>query len=103
MALVIGNAYSYVHPNPSFTSTEIEVFVKNSPPKTSTSKDGSVSIHITGGKAPYTTHIAGTNFPAETFYKDQIQLPHLGEGTFTIIVQDQNKKIVYKSIEIKVQ
>jgi hypothetical protein len=106
LSLILGNAHSTVcdySPIISTVKSNLDLIITTSLPQKSDSKDGSITININGGTPPYTTHISGTDFPAETFGKNNFTLTKIGVGSFTILVQDQNKTVVHKTIDITVQ
>jgi hypothetical protein len=61
-----------------------------------------MKLSISGGVAPYVVHIASTFSPAQVFKKDQIELKKLGIGNYTVMVQDAEKHVVQKTIELTV-
>lgn len=73
---------------------EIE-FIQVSHPSCNGAKDGSASVKVIGGKAPYTYN--WNTFPNQ--YGETAL--NLGSGTYFVYVKDANGKQVSKSIQIK--
>jgi hypothetical protein len=69
-------------------------------PQTLYSTDGWIKLSISGGVAPYIVHVMSTFSPAQVFKKDHIELKKLGTGNYTIMVQDAEKHVVQKTIEL---
>ena len=58
--------------------------------------NGSITINIKGGKAPYKVIIISTTQPIQHFTQSNFKIENLSEGTYKIIVEDSNNQRIQK-------
>lgn len=78
----------------------LKLDVKIEQPQSSTSNDGNISLHVSGGTAPYTIQVISTFIPAQVYKKEKVELKKLGIGNYIIMVQDAEKHVLQKTIEL---
>ncbi len=103
LALLVGNAYSgmpYAKNLVYCTLAQLDVQSESNQPTTTTSLDGALKISITGGTPPYAVQIMSSTLPSQSFNQDHIKLSNIGVGTYLVIVQDYEKHVVQKHIEL---
>lgn len=102
--LLIGSSFTYHHTQGHSPlaghAQPLELNVKMEQPHSSSSNDGILSLHVTGGTAPYTIQVISTFSPAQVYKKEKVELKKLGIGNYIIIVQDAEKHVLQKTIEL---
>lgn len=79
----------------------LTISVESRQPSSTESNDGRINIKVSGGKAPYIVQIMSTYSPSELYKKDYIELKKLGVGTYLILVQDADKRVLQEKVELK--
>ena len=77
---------------------ELHVKITSKNPSSNTSKNGELSLRVTGGEAPYNIAIFSTFLPAKILNTDHFELNKLGVGSYTITVQDNKNEIFQQKI-----
>lgn len=74
--------------------------VKIEQPKSAVSNDGALLLSVSGGAAPYTIQVISTFSPSQVYKKERVELKKIGVGNYTITVQDADKHVLQKTIEL---
>lgn len=81
--------------------SDLSVSVKTKDASNKDSKDGYISINITGGSPPYNISIFSTTINHQTKENtNKLELKELAPGSFMFIIQDESKKIVQQTVTI---
>ena len=62
--------------------------------------DGSIKIKVDGGYPPYVIKYFSTHEKAQESNNANLMLNNLPEGTYLFVIQDNNKKFIYKEVNI---
>ncbi|MDF2456056.1 MAG: hypothetical protein K0R51_2049 [Cytophagaceae bacterium] len=74
--------------------------VKIEHPQSASSNDGVLFLNVSGGTAPYTIQVISTFSPSQVYKSERVELKNLGVGNYTIMVQDAEKHVLQKIIEL---
>jgi hypothetical protein len=101
----VGSSFTYdvsdrkQHATASIMQT-LALDVKVEQPKSASSNDGVMHLSVSGGTAPYTIQVISTFSPAQVYTKDRVDIKKLGVGNYIIMVQDAEKHVLQKTIEL---
>jgi len=104
--LFIGSSFTYHFSNGqgpienNASTSALTLNVKIEQPQSATSNDGAILLSASGGTAPYTIQVISTFSPSQVYKKDRVELKKIGVGNYTIIVQDADKHVLQKIIEL---
>ena len=102
--LLMGSSFTYRNNNGHTPLVSIvqtlKLDIKIEQPQSSISNDGSLSLNVTGGTAPYTIQVISTFSTSQVYKKERIAFKKLGVGHYTILVQDAKKKVLQETIEL---
>lgn len=102
--LFIGSSFTYRFPNGdrplAILGQVLALEVKIKQPQSASSNDGTVDLTVSGGTAPYTIQIISTFNPSQVYKKEHVELRKLGAGNYIIMVQDAEKHVLQKTIEL---
>jgi hypothetical protein len=82
------------------SASALALDVKLEQPRSINSSDGVLHLSVSGGTAPYTIQVIGTFAPSQVYTKDKIDIKKLGVGNYLIIIQDADKKVLQRTIEL---
>ncbi|MDB5257894.1 MAG: hypothetical protein JWM14_2589 [Chitinophagaceae bacterium] len=102
--LFVGSAFTFHFSNGNYplgTSMQpLTLDVKIEQPQSATSNDGILKLIVSGGKAPYLIQVISTYSPSEVYKKERVEIKKLGAGNYIIMVQDAEKHVLQKTIEL---
>lgn len=102
--LFAGSAFTFDFPdgnNPFENATlPLALDVKIEQPQSTTSNDGALQLFVSGGKAPYLIQVISTYSPSQVYKKERVEIKKLGVGKYIIMVQDAEKEVLQKTIEL---
>ena len=103
--LFIGSSFAYHFPNENLFSLEnlaqsLQLEVKIEQPKSASSNDGALHLRVSGGTAPYTIQVVSTFSPSQVYKKERVEIKKLGSGNYIIMVQDAERHVLQKTIEL---
>jgi hypothetical protein len=70
---------------------------------TTNMNNGSITVNINGGQAPYKVMVISTTQPILHFNTSNFKLENLSEGTYKIIVEDSKNQRIQKDVELTSQ
>jgi hypothetical protein len=77
------------------------VHITKHDPSSSTASDGSITLSVSGGTAPYTIYFTSTTMPGKIYKESTITLDGLKTGSYLFTIQDSKGHIVNKSVELQ--
>jgi len=101
--LFIGSSFTCHFPNENRPLEKMETLaleVKVEQPQSASSNDGTIYLTVSGGTAPYTIQVISTFNPSQVYKKERVELKKLGAGNYIIMVQDAEKHVLQKTIEL---
>ncbi|MBC7487246.1 MAG: SprB repeat-containing protein [Cytophagaceae bacterium] len=102
--LFTGSSFTYHFPNGNHPLAKLgqtlALDVKIEQPQTASSNDGTIDLTVSGGTAPYTIQVISTFIPSQVYKKEHVELKKLGAGNYIIMVQDAEKHVLQKTIEL---
>lgn len=102
LVLFLGSSFTYHFPggNLPLEKMVLALEVKVEQPTSASSNDGSIHLNVSGGIAPYTIQVISTYNPSQVYKKEHVEIKKLGIGNYTIMVQDLEKHVLRKTIEL---
>lgn len=70
-------------------------------PSSAAAKDGSITLSVSGGSAPYTLYFTSTALPGKVYHEASVTLEGLPVGHYQFTIQDSKGHIMNKNIELQ--